>query len=81
MRLALIALTLLLASPPAAQATYRDFRSPSGKLGCAFYSDTETPAFVRCDWQGSDDQAVDGRHDGHRCRDFQCKEYFDGALR
>jgi hypothetical protein len=54
----LLALLVALAIPASAQATYRDFRSPSGKLGCAFYSDAETPPLVRCDWRGSDDQAV-----------------------
>jgi uncharacterized protein DUF6636 len=59
MRLVLLALALSLAGPvAAAQATYRDFRSPSGKLGCAFYSDAETPPFVRCEWRGSNDQAL-----------------------
>ena len=58
MRLVLLVLALLVAAPATAGATYRDFRSPSGKLGCAFFSDTETPPFVRCDWRGSDDQAV-----------------------
>jgi hypothetical protein len=58
MRPVLIALVAVLAFPAAAGATYRDFRSPSGKLGCAFYSDAETPAFVRCDWRGADDRGV-----------------------
>jgi hypothetical protein len=59
MRIVLLALVAALAWPAAAGATYRDFRSPSGKLGCAFYSDTGTPPSVRCDWRGSDDQAVE----------------------
>ena len=54
----LLALLVGLALPASAQAAYRDFRSPSGKIGCAFYSDAETPPLVRCDWRGSDDQAV-----------------------
>jgi hypothetical protein len=58
MRLALLAAVLCLAAPAAAQAAYRDFRSPSGKLGCAFYSDAEVPPMVRCDWRGSDDEAI-----------------------
>ena len=58
MRLVLLALAAALAWPAAAGATYRDFRSPSGKLGCAFYSDAETPPFVRCDWRGSGDRGV-----------------------
>ena len=48
----------------AAQATYREFRSPSGKLGCAFYSDAETPPMVRCDWRGADDEAIVLRETG-----------------
>ena len=58
-RFALIAaLGAALILPAAAGAAYRDFRSPSGKLGCAFYSDAETPRFVRCDWRGGGDRAV-----------------------
>ena len=55
---ALLPLAIALAIPASAQAAYRDFRSPSGKLGCAFASDAETPPFVRCEWRGSDDEAV-----------------------
>jgi len=58
MRIVLLALAAVLAFPAAAGATYRDFRSPSGKLGCAFYSDAETPPLVRCDWRGADDRGV-----------------------
>jgi hypothetical protein len=57
-RLALLTLAIALAIPASAQAAYRDFRSPSGKLGCAFASDAETPPFVRCEWAGSNDVAV-----------------------
>ena len=64
MRLALFVAVLCLASPAAAQATYRDFRSPSGRLGCAFYSDAETPPMVRCDWRGADDEAIVLRETG-----------------
>ena len=67
MRLVLPVLAVALLAPASAQATYRDFRSPSGKLGCAFYSDTEVPPMVRCDWQGSDDQAVE-LHETGRAR-------------
>jgi uncharacterized protein DUF6636 len=49
---------LLAAAPADAAAYYRAFQSPSGKLGCAFYSDTETPRQVRCDWDGGNDRAV-----------------------
>jgi hypothetical protein len=57
-RVALAVLAAALLAPAAADAAYRDFRSPSGKLGCAFYSDASTPRQVRCDWRGGDDEAV-----------------------
>src|SRR3954453_21326520 len=44
--------------PASASAVYLAFRSPTGKLGCAFYSDPRTPRTVRCDWFGSDDRAL-----------------------
>src|SRR4051812_15326764 len=53
---AALAATLLV--PAGADAAYRDFRSPSGRIGCAFYSDAETPRQVRCDWIDADDRAV-----------------------
>jgi len=57
--LAVLVAAALLASVPAwASAAYRDFRSPSGKLGCAFFSDAETPRTVRCEWDGANDVAV-----------------------
>src|SRR5215218_2444386 len=58
MRLVLPVVLAVLLAPAAAHAAYSDFRSPSGKLACAFYSAAEVPPLVRCDWQGSDDQAV-----------------------
>jgi hypothetical protein len=58
MRLALLAILAALVAPAPAQAAYRDFRSPSGKIGCAFYSDAESPPFVRCDWRGAGDRAL-----------------------
>jgi Family of unknown function (DUF6636) len=58
MRTVLLAVALTLGVPATAAATYRDFRSPSGQLGCAFYSDAETPPFVRCDWRRSGDRGV-----------------------
>jgi hypothetical protein len=48
----------LLLAPVQAKAAYRAFQSPSGRLGCAFYSDAETPRQVRCDWAGGNDRAV-----------------------
>ena len=64
MRIALLVTAVALLAPASAQAAYRDFRSPSGKIGCAFYSDAETPPFVRCDWQGADDRAMQLRETG-----------------
>jgi hypothetical protein len=58
MRLALLAILAALVAPASAQAIYRDFRSPSGKIACAFYSDAEAPPFVRCDWRGAGDRAL-----------------------
>src|SRR4051794_8366299 len=52
------ALAAALVAPAGAHAAYRTFRSPSGKLGCAFYSDTETPRTVRCEWADSNDRAL-----------------------
>jgi hypothetical protein len=54
----LASLVCLATAPAVASATYRAFRSPSAKIGCAFYSDLETPASVRCDWRGGGDHAV-----------------------
>jgi hypothetical protein len=54
----LIVLVAGLLAPAGAQAAYRDFKSPSGQLACAFYSDAETPRFVRCEWDGANDRAV-----------------------
>ena len=47
----------LVSAPASAEAAYRAFRSPTGRLGCAFYSDPRTPRTVRCEWQGSNDVA------------------------
>jgi eukaryotic-like serine/threonine-protein kinase len=58
MRIALLVAAFALLAPASAQAAFRDFRSPSGKVACAFYSDAETPPLVRCDWQGADDEAM-----------------------
>jgi hypothetical protein len=62
----LLTLILLasLAAPASASATLRVFRSPSGKIGCAYFRDPHSPASIRCDWRGGNDQAVkvDVRH-------------------
>jgi eukaryotic-like serine/threonine-protein kinase len=64
MRLAPLVTAVALLAPAPAQAAFHVFRSPSGKVGCAFYSDAETPASVRCDWRGADDQAMVLRETG-----------------
>jgi hypothetical protein len=58
------ALGAALLAPAGAHAAYRDFRSPAGKIGCAFYSDAETPRFVRCDWFGANDRGVTLKESG-----------------
>jgi hypothetical protein len=55
---ALLAVSAPALVPARASAAYRTFRSPTGKLGCAFYSDTQTPRTVRCEWRGSNDRAL-----------------------
>lgn len=52
------ALGAALLVPASAQAELRTFRSPSGNLGCMFYSDSEIPRQVRCEWRGGNDRAV-----------------------
>jgi hypothetical protein len=64
MRIALLVTAVALLAPAPARAAFHVFRSPSGKVGCAFYSDAETPASVRCDWRGADDQAMVLRETG-----------------
>jgi hypothetical protein len=64
MRIALLVTAVALLAPATAQAAFHDFRSPSGKVACAFYSDAETPPAVRCDWRGADDQAMVLRETG-----------------
>jgi hypothetical protein len=59
-----VALTLLAATgvatvvPASADAAVRTFRSPSGKLGCQFYSDPDVSRQVRCEWRGGNDRAL-----------------------
>jgi hypothetical protein len=66
----LAVLAAMLIAPAYADAVYRDFRSPSGRLGCAFYADAQTPRQVRCDWAGSNDTTVllNERGKGRRAR-------------
>jgi hypothetical protein len=56
-RLALAAVLGLLAFPAGASATFRQFRSPTGHIGCAFESGGGLPRQVRCEWDGSNDIA------------------------
>ena len=52
------------AVPASAGAALRDFRSPTGKLACLFYSDAQVPRQVRCEWDGGGDRAVQLRETG-----------------
>lgn len=56
--LVLLATTTAAAVPASAQAALRTFRSPTGNLGCMFYSDAGVPRQVRCEWKGGNDRAV-----------------------
>jgi hypothetical protein len=53
-----LAAAALAVVPASASAAYRAFRSPTGRLGCAFYSDRQTPRTVRCEWRGGNDRAL-----------------------
>jgi hypothetical protein len=55
---ALLATGVLASVPASASAAIRSFRSPTGKLGCMFYSDPDVPPQVRCDWEGGNDRAL-----------------------
>jgi hypothetical protein len=57
-RLAFAAVLALLAFPAVASATFRQFRSPTGHIGCAFESGGGLPRQVRCEWDGSNDRAL-----------------------
>jgi hypothetical protein len=67
---ALIAAAVLAALPASASAALRSFRSPTGKLGCMFYSDPDVPPQVRCEWRGGNDRALvlDETHKGKRIK-------------
>ena len=41
-----------------ADAALREFRSPTGKLACMFFSDDQVPRQVRCEWRGGGDRAL-----------------------
>jgi hypothetical protein len=56
-RIALAAL-LTLVFPAGASAAFKQFRSPTGRIGCAFESGGGLPREVRCEWAGSNDRAV-----------------------
>jgi hypothetical protein len=55
---ALLATGVLASVPAPASAALRSFRSPTGKLGCMFYSDPDVPPQVRCEWKGANDRAL-----------------------
>jgi hypothetical protein len=57
MRRLALAVVVLLAFPAGASAAFRQFRSPTGKIGCAFESGDGLPRQVRCEWAGSNDRA------------------------
>ena len=61
---ALLAAAAVALVPASASAAYRAFRSPTGKLGCAFYADAQTPRTVRCEWRDSNDRALTLRQRG-----------------
>jgi hypothetical protein len=56
--LTLLATGVVAAVPAQASAALRTFRSPTGNLGCMFYSDAQTPRQVRCEWRGGNDRAL-----------------------
>jgi len=56
--IALIAAAVLAALPASASGATRSFRSPTGKLGCMFYPDSDVPPQVRCEWKGANDRAL-----------------------
>jgi hypothetical protein len=55
---ALLATGAVAAVPAPASAALRSFRSPTGNLGCMFYSDPDVEPQVRCEWKGGNDRAV-----------------------
>ena len=57
-RLLILSLALLLAAPATASAELKMFRSPTGKIGCAFFREVAVATEVRCDWTGGGDHAV-----------------------
>jgi hypothetical protein len=56
--LTLLATGVVAVVPASASAALRTFRSPTGNLGCMFYSNAQTPRQVRCEWRGGNDRAV-----------------------
>jgi hypothetical protein len=58
MRRVILATALLLAFPAGASASFIQFRSPTGRIGCAFESGGGLKPIVRCEWAGSNDRAV-----------------------
>jgi uncharacterized protein DUF6636 len=67
---ALLATGVLASVPAPASAAIRSFRSPTGNLGCMFYSDPDVEPQVRCEWKGGNDRAlvVDETRKGKRIK-------------
>jgi hypothetical protein len=67
---AVLATGVLAASAAPAFGAIRTFRSPTGKLGCMFYSDPDVEPQVRCEWRGGNDRAlvVDETRKGKRIK-------------
>jgi hypothetical protein len=57
-RLVIAAVLALLAFPAGASASFIQFRSPTGRIGCAFESGGGLKPIVRCEWAGSNDRAL-----------------------
>jgi hypothetical protein len=58
MRRLILASALLLAFPAGASAAFFQFRSPTGRIGCAFESGGGLKPMVRCEWARSNDRAL-----------------------
>ena len=66
---ALVLAVLGLALAPATSfATIRAFRSPSGSIGCVYYRDPDTHAFLRCDVDRAGDLGWRIHRHGHARR-------------
>jgi hypothetical protein len=68
LRVLVVSSLALLVAPAASFATIRAFRSPSGSIGCIYYRDPDTKAFLRCDVEGAGDLAWRIHRHGHARR-------------